>query len=211
MRVRADPALQRGTRLPPGVELLPGIERGSNELYPVKRRAMLEGDRLIDAAATFDQQTGEPVVTFRFDSQGARRFAEITRANVGKPFAIVLDGKVLSAPVIREPITGGSGQISGSFTPRTAQDLAVLLRAGALPAPLTVIEERTVGPDLGSDAIQMGLVTGAIGFGLVFLFMVVLYGAWGLVANLALALNVILTFAALSARLQRGEGADLTG
>lgn len=189
---------QRGTRLPPGVELLPSIERGSNELYPVRRRAMLEGDRLIDAAATFDQQTGEPVVNFRFDSQGARRFAEITRANVGKPFAIVLDGKVLSAPVIREPITGGSGQISGSFTPRSAQDLAVLLRAGALPAPLTIIEERTVGPDLGSDAIQMGLFTGAIGFGLVFLFMVVLYGAWGLVANLALALNVILTFAALS-------------
>jgi SecD/SecF fusion protein len=105
---------------------------------------------------------------------------------------------VLSAPVIREPITGGAGQISGSFTVRTANDLAVMLRAGALPAPMKVIEERTVGPDLGSDAIQMGLITGAIGFALVFGFMVALYGAWGLVANLALALNVVLTFAALS-------------
>ena len=190
---------QRGARLPAGVELLPSAERGSNELYAVRRRAMLEGDRLVHAAATFDQQTSEAVVTFRFDSQGARRFADITRANVGKPFAIVLDGKVLSAPVIREPITGGSGQISGSFTVQTAHDLAMMLRAGALPAPLKIIEERTVGPDLGSDAIQMGLTTGAIGFALVFAFMVVLYGAWGLVANLALALNVILTFAALSA------------
>jgi SecD/SecF fusion protein len=191
-------ALQRGARLPPGVDLLPGSERGYNELYPVKRRAMLEGDRLVDAGAGFDQRTGEPVVNFRFDSRRAQRFAEVTRANVGKPFAIVLDGKVLSAPVIREPITGGSGQISGSFTTRTAHDLAVMLRAGALPAPLKVIEERTVGPDLGSNAIQIGLITGAIGFALVFAFMMVLYGAWGLVANLALALNVILTFAALS-------------
>jgi SecD/SecF fusion protein len=158
---------------------------------------MLEGDRLVDAGAGFDQRTGEPVVNFRFDS-GAQRFAEVTRANVGKPFAIVLDGKVLSAPIIREPITAGSGQISGSFTTRTAHDLAVMLRAGALPAPLKVIEERTVGADLGSDAIQMGLITGAIGFAVVFAFMMVLYGAWGLVANLALTLNVILTFAALS-------------
>jgi SecD/SecF fusion protein len=198
MTASLESTLQRGARLPAGVGLLPGAERGNNELYPVKRRAMLEGDRLVDAGAGFDQRTGEPVVNFRFDSRGAQRFAEITRANVGKPFAIVLDGKVLSAPVIREPITGGSGQISGSFTTRTAHDLAVMLRAGALPAPLKVIEERTVGPDLGSDAIQMGLITGAIGFGLVFAFMIVLYGAWGLVANLALALNVILTFAALS-------------
>ena len=193
-----DTANQRGGRLPPGVELLPSVEHGDNHLYAVKRRAMLEGDRLVDAAATFDSQTGEAVVTFRFDSQGGRRFAEITRANVGKPFAIVLDGKVLSAPIIREPIIGGSGQISGGFTVRAAQDLAVMLRAGALPAPLQIIEERTVGPDLGSDAIKMGLVTGTMGFALVFGFMVVLYGAWGLVANLALALNVILTFAALS-------------
>ena len=102
--------------------------------------------------------------SFRFDNAGARNFAEITSANVGKPFAIVLDGKVLSAPVIREPITGGSGQISGSFTVQEASDLSALLRAGALPAPLTVIEERTVGADLGGDAIKMGIYTGLAGF-----------------------------------------------
>ena len=117
---------------------------------------------------------------------------------MGSPFAIVLDGKVLSAPVIREPITGGAGQISGSFTVQQTADLAALLRAGALPAPLTVIEERTVGADLGSDAIEMGMYTGLAGFVLVFAFMFVLYGTWGLIANLALALNVILTFSALS-------------
>src|SRR6185295_18642475 len=137
------------------------------------------------------------VVSFRFDSVGAKRFGDITRANVGKPFAIVLDGKVLSAPVIQEPIIGGSGQISGGFSVQEATDLSALLRAGALPAPLTVIEERTVGPDLGSDAIERGIQTGLIGFALVFAFMFVLYGAWGLVSNLALALNVALTFGAL--------------
>ena len=142
--------------------------------------------------------TNEPIVTFRFDAIGAKRFAEITRENVGRPFAIVLDGKVLSAPVIREPITGGSGQISGNFTAEETVQLAALLSAGALPVPLKVIEERTVGADLGSDAIRMGAVTGLAGFVLVCGFMMVLYGRWGLVANLALGLNVVLTFAALT-------------
>ncbi len=118
--------------------------------------------------------------------------------NVGLPFAIVLDGKVLSAPVIREPITGGSGQISGSFNVQDANTLAALLRAGALPAKLDVIEERTVGADLGSDAIEMGIVAGLGGFALVMLFILALYGSWGLLAVLALALNVILTFAGLT-------------
>ena len=171
---------------------------GSSDGIRIRQRVILEGERLSDASASFDQRTGEPIVQFRFDSQGGKRFAEITRANVGKPFAIVLDGRVLSAPVIREAITGGAGQISGSFTTQGARDLAVLLRAGALPAPLQVLEERTVGADLGADAIEQGLVTGLIGFGLVFAFMVVLYGRWGLVANLALAINVVLTFSALS-------------
>jgi SecD/SecF fusion protein len=185
-----------GSAMPPGVTLMEGTAPG--ESYPVETRAALTGEHLTDARASFDPQTNEPVVSFRFDSVGAREFGEITRANVGKPFAIVLDNKVLSAPVIREPITGGSGQISGSFTVQAASDLAALLRAGALPAPLTVIEERTVGADLGADAIEKGLSTGLIGFGLVFAFMLVLYGKWGLIANFALALNVILTFAALS-------------
>ena len=185
-----------GGRPPAGVEFLPGERPG--ERYAVKRRVILGGERLTDAGVSFDHQNGQPVVTFRFDSEGARRFADITRANVGQPFAIVLDGKVLTAPVIREPITGGSGQISGNFTVQSANDLAVMLRAGALPAPLKVIEERTVGADLGADAIHMGALTGLIGLGLVVAFMVVLYGAWGLVADLALLLNVTLTFAALS-------------
>ncbi len=138
------------------------------------------------------------MVSFRFDQAGATRFAEVTRQNVGLPFAIVLDGKVLSAPVIREPITGGSGQISGSFNVQDANTLAALLRAGALPAKLDVIEERTVGADLGSDAIEMGIVAGLGGFALVMLFILALYGSWGLLAVLALALNVILTFAGLT-------------
>jgi SecD/SecF fusion protein len=180
----------------PGTSVLP-LE-GSGERIRIVQKVMLEGERLVDASAGFEQRTGEPIVQFRFDSDGTRRFGRITRENVGKPFAIVLDGKVLSAPVIREAITGGSGQISGQFTVQSARDLAVLLRAGALPVPMKVIEERTVGADLGSDAIEQGVTTGLIGFALVFAFMVVLYGAWGLVANLALTINVALTFAALS-------------
>ncbi|WP_165644810.1 protein translocase subunit SecD [Oharaeibacter diazotrophicus] len=180
---------------PPGVTLLRDDEGRS---YPVEDRVELAGDRLTDARVGFDPTTNEPLVSFRFDTVGAARFAEITRANVGRPFAIVLDDKVLSAPVIREPITGGSGQISGNFTVESANDLAALLRAGALPAKLTVIEERTVGADLGADAIRMGVATGLAGFVLVVGFMVLLYGPWGLLANLALGLNVVLTFAGLS-------------
>jgi len=179
-----------------GTTLLP-LE-GSSAQIRIRSRVMLDGDRLVDAGTGFDQRTGQPIVQFRFDSQGTKRFADITRNNVGKPFAIVLDGRVLSAPVIQEPILGGSGQISGNFTVESAKDLSVLLRAGALPAPMKVIEERTVGADLGADAIEQGVLTGLIGFGLVFAFMVLLYGRWGLVANLALSINVALTFAALS-------------
>jgi len=181
--------------LPAGVTVMRDAEGRS---YPVDDRVELAGDRLTDARVGFDPTTNEPLVSFRFDTVGATRFAEITRANVGRPFAIVLDGEVLSAPVIREPITGGSGQISGNFTVESANDLAALLRAGALPAKLTVIEERTVGADLGADAIRMGVVTGLAGFALVVGFMVLLYGPWGLLANLALGLNVVLTFAGLS-------------
>ncbi|MFB9947275.1 protein translocase subunit SecD [Rhizobium puerariae] len=179
----------------PGVTML-SDERGNQ--YPVLDRVELSGDRLTDARAAFDQQTNEPVVNFRFDSAGANRFAQITQQNVGRPFAIVLDNKVLSAPVIRTPITGGSGQISGGFSVQEANTLSALLRAGALPAKLTVIEERTVGADLGSDAIEMGIFTGIIGFGLVVGFMFFLYGAWGILANTALLINVILTFAGLT-------------
>lgn len=179
-----------------GVMMLPG-EHGKTE-YPVERRTILGGEHLVNAAPGFSPQTGLPIVSFRFDSVGARIFGNFTRNNVGMPLAIVLDGKVLSAPVIREPILGGSGQISGDFTVQEAQDLAALLRAGALPAPLTVIEERTVGADLGSDAVAMGAWTSLAGFALVCGFMVFLYGPWGLIADLALVLNLILTFGVLS-------------
>lgn len=179
----------------PGVRMLEDEEGRS---YPVESRILLSGDRLTDARVAFDPQTSQPVVSFRFDQAGAARFAQITQQNVGSPFAIVLDDKVLSAPVIREPITGGSGQISGAFSVEQANTLAALLRAGALPAKLTVIEERTVGADLGGDAIEMGIMSGLAGFGLVAAFILVLYGAWGLLAVLALTLNVILTFAGLT-------------
>ncbi len=174
------------------------VSDDEGQSYPVQDRVLLSGDRLTDARVAFDPQGGQPVVSFRFDQTGATRFAEITRENVGNPFAIMLDGKVLSAPVIREPITGGSGQISGSFSVEQANTLAALLRAGALPAKLTVIEERTVGADLGSDAIEMGILSGLVGFALVVGFMIALYGAWGSLAVVALTLNVILTFAGLT-------------
>ncbi|AHF82417.1 preprotein translocase subunit SecD [Rhizobium leguminosarum bv. trifolii WSM1689] len=179
----------------PGVTMLNDDEGRS---YPVLDRVEISGDRLSDARVSFDPNTREPIVSFRFDSAGATRFAEITRQNVGNPFAIVLDNKVLSAPVIREPITGGSGQISGSFSADSATTLAAMLRAGALPAKLTVIEERTVGADLGADAINMGIYSGIVGFALVALFIFVLYGTWGILANIALLIHTILTFSALT-------------
>ncbi|MFD1747493.1 protein translocase subunit SecD [Rhizobium helianthi] len=179
----------------PGISMLQDEE---GRPYPIQNRVLISGDRLTDARVAFDPNTSEPVVSFRFDQAGATRFSEVTRQNVGQPFAIVLDGKVLSAPVIREPITGGAGQISGTFSVSEANTLAALLRAGALPAKLNVIEERTVGADLGSDAIAMGIEAGLGGFVLVMLFILALYGSWGLLAIAALALNVILTFAGLT-------------
>jgi protein-export membrane protein SecD len=164
----------------------------------VRRRVDVDGGDLTDARAATNQQTGEWVVDFTFNSTGARRFADISRANVGHRFAIVLDDKVISAPVIREAITGGRGQISGHFTARSATDLAVLLRAGALPAPLTVVEERSVGPELGADSIRAGMISLAVGFVLVVAFMGVFYGLFGWFANLALVANLVLMLAILS-------------
>jgi protein-export membrane protein SecD/preprotein translocase SecF subunit len=181
---------------PPGTMFLPG-DRGQ-ERFAVRRRVEVDGANLSDARAGQDGRTGEWVVNFSFDSIGTRRFAEITRQNVGKPFAIVLDDRVITAPVIREPITGGRGQISGGFDARTATDLAVLLRAGALPAPLTVVEERTVGPELGADAIRAGMISLAAGTVFVFLYMGLAYGLFGWFANIALVFNIVLMVAVLS-------------
>jgi SecD/SecF fusion protein len=166
--------------------------------YLIETRVIVSGENLVDAQASFDQRTNEPVVSFRFDGQGASRFGQATQQNVGRLFAIILDNQVISAPQIREPILGGSGQISGNFTVEGANDLAVLLRAGALPATLTIIEERTVGPSLGADSIAAGKVASAIGAGLVILCMLLVYGKLGVIANIALAANVALIIGILS-------------
>ena len=182
---------------PPGVEYLPYQDK-PGQMIAVRKRVEVDGGDLTDARAGQNSQTGEWVVNFRFNGVGTRRFADISRANVGHQFAVVLDNKVITAPVIREPITGGTGQISGNFTAASATDLAVLLRAGALPAPLTVVEERSVGPELGADAIRAGALSLAAGFVLVIIFMGVFYGFFGWIANLALVFNLILMMAVLS-------------
>jgi protein-export membrane protein SecD len=166
--------------------------------YVLKDQVLVSGEDLVDAQPGFDGRTGEPVVTFRFDAAGAKRFGRVTQENVGLPFAIVLDNKVISAPVIREPILGGTGQISGHFTVQEANDLAVLLRSGALPAKLSVIEERTVGASLGADSIESGKKAAIAGMLLVVAFMFAAYGLFGLFANLALVINVAIIFAVLS-------------
>jgi protein-export membrane protein SecD len=166
--------------------------------YVLKDQVMVSGQNLVDAQPGFDSRTGEPVVTFRFDAAGAKRFGKVTQENVGLPFAIVLDNKVISAPVIREPILGGTGQISGNFTVQRANDLAVLLRSGALPAKLTIIEERTVGASLGADSVESGKRAALMGLALVAIFMLAAYGLFGLFANIAVIINIALIFAVLS-------------
>jgi preprotein translocase subunit SecD len=193
MSMSPQQALQ--TQPPPESEIL---KDKSGVPYLIEKRIMVSGEDLTDAQPGFDQRSGEPIVSFRFNTNGARRFGQVTQENVGRPFAIVLDNVVISAPVIREPIMGGSGQISGGFTVEQANDLAILLRAGALPAPLTIIEERTVGPGLGQDSIQKGKIAALVGSVLVILFMLATYGLFGFFANLAVAVNVAMIFGLLS-------------
>ena len=182
---------------PPGEDVLQ-MQDNPNQKIVVRKRVDVDGGDLTDARAGTNPQTGEWVVNFTFNSIGARRFGDITRANVNHRFAIVLDGKVISAPVIREPITGGRGQISGSFTAASANDLAVLLRAGALPAPLTVVEERSVGPELGADSIRAGAISLAVGFVLVIGFMAFFYGLFGWFANVCLVVNLFMMLGIMS-------------
>jgi len=165
--------------------------------YSVERRVMVQGEDLTDAQPGFDSRTNEPVVNFRFNIRGGQRFGAVTSANVGRLFAIILDGKVISAPRILTPITGGSGQISGRFTVQEANDLAVLLRAGALPARLTIVEERTVGPGLGQDSIDAGRLAAYIAGSLVVVYMLMTYGMFGIFANIALAVHITMVFACL--------------
>jgi preprotein translocase subunit SecD len=193
--VPADQA-QQGN-LPPDVELLMSAS-APKVPYVVKKQVLVSGGDLTDAQPGFDSRTGEPVVNFKFNSTGSRKFAQATTENVGQPFAIVLDNEVISAPVIREPITAGQGQISGNFTVQSANDLAILLRAGALPAPLTVIEERTVGPGLGQDSIEKGKLAAYVGAIMVVVFMLLTYRLFGLFANVAVIINVAMIFGLLS-------------
>ena len=158
----------------------------------VSKRIILSGDNLVDAKPTMDTQTNETVVSFSLDRVGAKKFGKATSTGVGKRLAIVLDGKIISAPSVREPIVGGSGQISGDFTFQSATDLALLLRSGALPAPLNIIEERTVGPGLGQDSINAGVFALIIGFILVIVFMFFKYKIFGLITNITLILNLFL-------------------
>jgi len=167
------------------------------QTVPIQRRAMITGEMLAGASPSFDQG-GQAVVSFRLNAAGAKRFCDVSRDNVGKPFAIVLDNEVISAPVIREAICGGQGQISGGFTVQSASDLALLLRAGALPAPLTVMEERTVGPSLGADSVEAGKIASIIALALVLVFMIITYSTFGAFADVALVVNVALIFAILS-------------
>jgi preprotein translocase subunit SecD len=182
---------------PPGVEYLP-MQDNPNEKIAVYDRVDVDGGDLTNAQAGTDPQTGQWVVNFSFNTVGAQRFADVTRSNVGRRFAIVLDNKVISAPVIREPILGGRGQISGNFTAQSASDLALLLRAGALPAPLTVIEENSIGPELGADSIRAGAIALGVGFLLVVGFMGFFYGLLGWVANCCLVVNLVLMLGIMS-------------
>jgi preprotein translocase subunit SecD len=177
----------------------------SRKPYVVKKRAVMTGELLTDARVNIDQQYNQPYVGLQFSSVGARKFAELTGKNVGKRMAIVLDGNIYSAPVIRERIGGGRAQITGSFTMQEAKELAIVLRAGALPAEVSVLEERTVGPSLGADSIAAGRLSMIVGGVLVIIFMAVYYRLFGLVANLALIFNVLLILGGLAAM-----GATLT-
>ncbi len=193
--VTADEARQ--TRVPLGYKIYPSDE-DPNYSYVLRDSAVVAGEDLVDASQSFDSQTNEPVIAFRFNLSGARKFGKFTSENIGSPFAIVLDNKVLSAPVIQTAIPSGSGQISGSFTVETANNLAIQLRSGSLPAKLTIVEERTVGPSLGADSIESGKVAGLIGGIATVVLTVVAFGTFGVYAVIGLAVHGILIMALMT-------------
>ena len=164
----------------------------TNEELTVNKRVVISGENLIDAQPKFDSQSNQPIVSFTLDRLGAQKFGKITTENVGKRLAIVLDNAVISAPQIREPITGGTGTISGGFSFQESTDLALLLRSGALPAPINIVEERSVGPDLGKDSIEAGIFSLAVGFILVIIFMFIKYKIFGLISNISLISNLFM-------------------
>lgn len=179
---------------PPGSQIFPFADDSpqAGQFIAVRRLGGIKGDNLTNAQQSVDPQTNEAVVSIQFDQQGGAKFAQLTEQNVNKPFAIILDGKVLSAPNINEPIRGGSAQISGSFTTESANQLAISLRSGALPVNLTVVEERTVGPDLGADSIKRGMIAMMIGSVAVIALMIASYGRFGIYATAALFFNVLM-------------------
>ena len=179
-----------------GVEKLK-FEDGIEEAT-VSKRIIISGDNLLDAQPQMDTQNNQTIVSFSLDRVGAKRFGKATSTGIGKQLAIVLDGKIISAPVIRDTIASGSGQISGGFTFQSATDLALLLRSGALPAPLNIIEERTVGPDLGQDSINAGMIALTIGFFLVIIFMFIKYKVFGLITNVTLIINLLILLGVLT-------------
>ncbi len=191
----AQEAMDRG-RTPPGSVLLPS-DSDDGQFYVVERRVMVSGELLETAQASFDQNN-RPAVSFTLNATGAKRFGRVTGANIGRPFAIILDGKVVSAPTIQSQIFG-SGQITGTFSVAETNELALILRAGALPAPLIVMEERSIGPGLGADSVAAGQIAAIVGLALVIVYMIVSYGFFGLLADIALAVNVVLILGALSA------------
>ena len=178
-------------RAPVGSEIVP-YANGQPGTEVVSRQVMISGDQLENAQQEFDPQSGAPVVSIRFNTQGGAIFGRVTRENVGARFAMLIDGQVLSAPVINEPINGGTAQISGNFTVESANALSIALKSGALPVKLSVVEERTVGPDLGQESIEGGAIAAALATGLTLLFMFVVYGRFGLYANIALVMNILL-------------------
>jgi preprotein translocase subunit SecD len=188
-------AITRG-RVPPGSVLLPGDGENSQS-YVVEKRVMVSGEMLDGATASFDQNN-RPSVSFTLNATGAKKFGRVTGSNIGRPFAIVLDGKVVSAPTIQSQIFG-SGQITGQFSVAETNELALILRAGALPAPLIVLEERSIGPGLGADSVVAGKIAAAVGLVLVIIYMLLSYGLFGALADVALMVNIILILAALSA------------
>lgn len=190
---RSSAAEARRGKLAANSKLVQGVE---GEYYVISRKPIIGGENLVDAQPSF--QEGEPVVSFKFNSQGGKKFGEVTKDNIGERLAIVLDNEVISAPVIQSAILGGSGIISGSFTVKSANDLALLLRSGALPAPLEVLEERTVGAGLGADSIQEGITASIIGLVAVVVFMVAAYGLFGVFTTLTVFINLFLMLGALS-------------
>ena len=186
----ADPALVAKGQAPVGSQLLPNLEGGG--MTAVKRSVIISGDQLVDARQSFEQQNNRPEVVITFNSEGGRRFARVTQDNIGKPFAIILDGKVMSAPTIQTAILGGSASITGNYTVDSANQLAIALRSGKLPVPLKVVEESTVGPDLGAESIRAGILASIIAVTAVVIFMLLTYGRFGVYANLAVVINVVI-------------------